>query len=160
MNDPSEEFWRLFRELQPDVDIVLVPQEPTGPPADSALGPEAAASCAAGASCVTDDLVASCGLSVARRVDEWRRHEDGGFEFSVLVWSVDEASPATALERFQYAVERITAAGWAPVSPPTPVPWLRATRRDINLCVDLSVDDVRLRLEVTTLPLQLQEEPW
>lgn len=150
-----------FRRLQPDIDVVELPPEPSlaflelSEPAEAVSA--AAATRAAAASLVEE--VRAAGRPTV--VERWNRLEPHVYRHRTRL-RVDLSDTTSALEAILDVVDSLTGAGWDPRPVEAPTPWLIA-RSPLALprllTADVAVHGSTLVVTVESAPLRLEQAP-
>lgn len=138
----GEPFFDELQRLQPDIDVVLLPQAspvPAAPPASPARTVETVERVLA----VTDELLLGADLQPTVRSDRWERASGGEQRFvaRVSVRNLDAESALGGLRRLR---DLVLSRGWDARPVDSPQPRMTATSADqVSLeasCTDTSVD--------------------
>ncbi|MCW2840828.1 MAG: hypothetical protein JWR55_2311 [Aeromicrobium sp.] len=158
MSQSGEPFFEAFRELQPDVDIVILPPEEQPVPVPSADREEADAAARDTVRTVRT-LLQESGVADRPRSDHerWDRQR-GDVHVHVARARVDHDDSYSATESLLRLGGVLDGGGWQPEPVDSPAPWLVATS-PAGLRADVAVEHSQLVVTVTSAPLRLEDDP-
>ncbi|MGJ9412959.1 hypothetical protein ACHAAC_09640 [Aeromicrobium sp. CF4.19] len=154
MTSTGDRFFDRLRELQPDVDLVVLPPiEPDERPVADQLTIETSAEATA---TTAADLLTAADLAATRTWDRWQRTREGlhTHRTRVRVERDDEEDAAAAFAAVGAAILQW---GWQLRPIDAPKPWMVADGGRMH--VDVAVERDHVVVTVTSAPLQLPGRP-
>lgn len=154
MASTGDPFLDRLRELQPDVDVVVLP--PTVPGDQPIADEQTVEAAATGTAATAADLLAAAGLAPTRTWDRWQRTPEGlhTHRTRVRVERDDEEGAGAA---FAAVGAVLVDRAWSIRAIASPDPWLKADAGPVHL--DLAVERRQLVLTVESGPLRLPGRP-
>ena len=162
MTQAGESFFEALQELQPDVDLVILPPERpvVAPYADR---DEAIASARGTAAVVeallVEALLVESGIDVLHRSihERWDRQQDD-VHVHVSRARVDHGDSHSGIETLLRVGDVLAGGGWQPESVDSPTPWIVATS-PTGQRADVAVEGSQLVITITSAPLRLKDDP-
>lgn len=161
MSETGNPLLDAFNRLQPDVDIVVLPPEPSLaliPLSESADAVHAAAATRAAAASLAEEVRA---IGCPAVVERWNRLEPQVYRHRTRL-RVDLPGTTSALEAILDVLDSLNGAGWEPRPVDAPIPWLVARSplaSTPRLTADVAVQGSTLVVTVESAPLRLERAP-